>query len=234
VPPLSAGVIVCRVSDANGTAPLTRGRVAALLGVSTSSVRRMEGRHLHPTTGPDGVRLFDAAEVEAVARTRARRGAREGGRLQAMPDGERRAGDADGETAARAFGLFADGRSPADVVIDLRLPPARAAELHEQWRRLSAPHAVLAPEDRARLEARTGRRITSDTIAPLLGELLDRLDTLPTYCCPGCDQDVQVSSELLEWLLGRLQYVLRAYVSLCADCAPSEIPPEVIHAFWRQ
>lgn len=47
---------------------LTRGRVARMLGVSISTVRRMEGVTLHPVVGPDGTRVFDRAIVEAIAR----------------------------------------------------------------------------------------------------------------------------------------------------------------------
>lgn len=46
---------------------LTRLQVARRLGRSVSTVRKMEGRVLHPTIGARGVRLFDVDEVEEVA-----------------------------------------------------------------------------------------------------------------------------------------------------------------------
>jgi hypothetical protein len=45
---------------------LTRADVAEVLGLSLSTVRRMEGRTLHPSLGPKDVRLFNPAEVESV------------------------------------------------------------------------------------------------------------------------------------------------------------------------
>src|SRR5438477_12592565 len=45
---------------------LTRSQVARRLGVSVTTLRRMEGAQLHPEKGPGGVRLFDVAEVEAA------------------------------------------------------------------------------------------------------------------------------------------------------------------------
>lgn len=46
---------------------LTRSQVAQQIGRSVATVRRMEGKSLHPQLGPRGVRLFDADEVEEVA-----------------------------------------------------------------------------------------------------------------------------------------------------------------------
>ena len=46
---------------------LTRSQVARRLGRSVSTVRKMEGRVLHPTIGARGVRIFDFDEVEEVA-----------------------------------------------------------------------------------------------------------------------------------------------------------------------
>jgi hypothetical protein len=51
----------------NSAGTLTRRQSATLLGVSTSSVRRLEGTALHPVRGADGVVQFDAAEGERVA-----------------------------------------------------------------------------------------------------------------------------------------------------------------------
>jgi hypothetical protein len=47
---------------------LTRSQVADRLGRSVATVRRLEGVVLHPSLGRRGVRLFDAHEVDRVAR----------------------------------------------------------------------------------------------------------------------------------------------------------------------
>jgi hypothetical protein len=46
---------------------LTRGQVAKRLGKSVATVRRLEGRELHPRRDTKGVLRFDPEEVEAVA-----------------------------------------------------------------------------------------------------------------------------------------------------------------------
>lgn len=45
---------------------LTRSQVANKLGISVTSVRRLEGKKLHPKTREDGVHIFDLNEVEAI------------------------------------------------------------------------------------------------------------------------------------------------------------------------
>jgi hypothetical protein len=47
---------------------VTRAGVAKRLGLSIASVRRMEGRELHPWTDERGVHQFDSTEVDEVAR----------------------------------------------------------------------------------------------------------------------------------------------------------------------
>jgi hypothetical protein len=44
---------------------LTRADVARILGISLTTVRRKEGKTLHPKQGPKNVRIFDPVEVEA-------------------------------------------------------------------------------------------------------------------------------------------------------------------------
>jgi transposase-like protein len=46
---------------------LTRRAVARRLGKSVAAIRAIEGALLHPSQGPNGVRLFDADEVERLA-----------------------------------------------------------------------------------------------------------------------------------------------------------------------
>lgn len=49
---------------------ITRGQVAKRLGKSIATVRRMEGRDLHPTPDQSGTLRFDPDEVERAARER--------------------------------------------------------------------------------------------------------------------------------------------------------------------
>jgi hypothetical protein len=100
---------------------LRRTEVARRLGVSLTTLRRMEGTHLHPATGPDGIHLFDEAEVEAAVITY--RGIR--ARSAAKPS--------DGEIAAAAFELFDNGTSLVDVVKQLQVQPERVGALHRAW-----------------------------------------------------------------------------------------------------
>jgi hypothetical protein len=114
--------------------PLTRGQVAKDLRMGVTSVRRREGKSLHPTTRADGVHVFDPAEVaELVAQ-----------RTTASEAKLRRS--ADGDLAAEAFKQFNRGLDMRAVVIELRQPPALIQELHRQWREaggLWIPSAAL-------------------------------------------------------------------------------------------
>ena len=93
---------------------LTRKQAAALLGVAETSVRRLEGTHLHPIRRGRFV-FFDAQEVERCA-----------------AEGTRRQPDS-GEIAARAFELFRSGRDFRDVVIELRQTPDRVRQLYREY-----------------------------------------------------------------------------------------------------
>jgi len=73
----------------------------------------------------DGKHVFDPAEVRAVARTRARRGA----------------ASATGELAARACELFREGRGSIDVIIALR----QSFDIVLEWQRkyVAERHRVI-------------------------------------------------------------------------------------------
>lgn len=96
---------------------LTRSDVARRLGVTTTTVRRLEGTTLHPEIGDDGVRLFTRDEVERLAHARA-----------AKP-----APEATGEVAAEAFRLFRQGYDLAEIVMRLKQPPAAIRRLFDEW-----------------------------------------------------------------------------------------------------
>lgn len=103
-----------------GTLPsgtLTRGKAAEALGVSRTTLRRMEGTELHPRRGANGVRLFDATEVqEVVRRTRTR---------MLSP----RAAEVDGEVAANVYAALEAGEDPVQVVIAQRVDPRIMVDL---------------------------------------------------------------------------------------------------------
>ncbi len=139
---------------------LTRAEVAAELGVSSSTVRRLEGSELHPVTLDDGKHVFDPEEVRAVARTRARSGT-------ASPRGE---------LAARACELFREGKGSIDVIIALRQP----FEVVLEWQRKYAAESgsLLVPESLAvRLKERffvEGEPFTAEGLRDLLERLTSR------------------------------------------------------------
>jgi uncharacterized protein YlxW (UPF0749 family) len=57
----------CATGDAIKWTMLTRSQVARRLGRSLATVRRAEGKALHPTVDGRGVHRFDASEVDALA-----------------------------------------------------------------------------------------------------------------------------------------------------------------------
>ena len=114
---------------------LRRTEVARRLGVSLSTLRRMEGTRLHPATGPDGVHLFDEAEVEAAVVTY--RGIRARSAASLKPS--------DGEVAAAAFELFDNGTSLVDVVKHLQVAPDRVSALHRAWASFRQDNLASAP-----------------------------------------------------------------------------------------
>lgn len=102
---------------------LTRGQVARRLGLSLSTVRRMEGIQLKPIVGERGVRYFEETEIQTVL-VRVRR--------TRMPDDEH----ADGTLAAAAFTLFRNGADVVAVVTELREAPETIERLFEHWKHL--------------------------------------------------------------------------------------------------
>jgi hypothetical protein len=101
---------------------LTRVEVARRLGLSPSTIRRMEGKVLNPVVGARGVHYFTETEIEAVfVRIReSRRG-----------EGVR----AEGRSGAEAFALFREGGDPIEAVKRLELGPDAAERLFRQWQR---------------------------------------------------------------------------------------------------
>lgn len=100
---------------------LGRAEAARILGVSKSTLRRMEGERLEPVVGPRNVRLFHEEQVQSLVVTRR------------SSIGE---GRTPGDVAADAFDLFDRNVHPVDVVKQLRIAPDFIESLHRQWARL--------------------------------------------------------------------------------------------------
>ncbi len=111
-------------------AALTRDDVAKRLGVSISTVRRLEGTRLHPSIDGNSVRRFKASDVERLAREleaeqRSPRNAQQAVvRAAEMPKGE---------LAALVFEKLEQRHSLSEIVIALRVPPEDVRELYHTW-----------------------------------------------------------------------------------------------------
>jgi hypothetical protein len=163
---------------------LTRGQVARRLGLSLSTIRRMEGVQLKPIVGERGVRYFEETEIQAVfVRVRRTR----------VPDDER----ADGTLAAAAFTLFRNGADVVAVVGELREAPEKIERLFEHWKRLRG--TVL-------LDAKSVAVLARDLNASRLGDEHALLSAVaefkkgaalqcvlcerePAYWCRSCAQE---------------------------------------------
>jgi DNA-binding transcriptional MerR regulator len=111
-------------------AALTRDDVAKRLGVSISTVRRLEGTRLHPLIDDKSVRRFKASDVERLAKE-----------LEAEQRSPRNAQQAvvhaaemsKGELAALVFERLEQRHSLSEIVIALRIPPEDVRELYHTW-----------------------------------------------------------------------------------------------------
>jgi DNA-binding transcriptional MerR regulator len=122
---------------------LTRAGVAALLGVSSSTVRRLEERGvLHPHV-IDGVHFFDPEEIHRARVARA----------SSAPT--------DGEAAALAFELLDQGAGLRDIVKRCRVTPERARVLATEWKQMGSGELVISAEVRAELSRALYVRIAS-------------------------------------------------------------------------
>lgn len=139
---------------------LTRAEVAARLGVSPSTVRRYEGKQLHPRKGADGVNRFDPDDVAALAMKlmgeKPPKSTLKVARHGARPPGAART---PGDIAAEVFARLEQRQSLAEIVIGVRVAPDVVRELHREWQRgliegeLDRDEPVLpAGEARKRLE----------------------------------------------------------------------------------
>jgi hypothetical protein len=84
-----------------------------------------------------------------------------------------------GETAARAFELFRDGKSNADVVIALRETPDNVGTLREQWLDMGGSELVINPAMHQALEELVGPFTGVADLVELVAKL-KRRDSLAT------------------------------------------------------
>lgn len=112
---------------------LTRAGAAALLRVSSSTVRRLEERGvLHPHV-IDGVHFFDPDEIHRARAARAT------------------SAPTDGDAAALAFELLDQGVGLRDVVKRCRVTPERARALATEWQKMGSGELVISAEVRAEI-----------------------------------------------------------------------------------
>lgn len=117
---------------------LTRAGAAALLRVSSSTIRRLEARgELHPRV-VDGVHYFDREEIHRARSARAA------------------SAPTDGEAAALAFELLDQGVGMRDIVKRCRVTPERARALATEWRKMGSGELVIGAEVRAEISRTLG------------------------------------------------------------------------------
>jgi hypothetical protein len=106
------------VSEVEGaTATLTRKKVASMLGVSVATVRRMEGKSLHPRRVA-GAWLFEMGEVAAIPKASRPTDARD---------------PSEGALIAELFRCFDKGQSFRQVVRESRQAPDLVRAAYRQW-----------------------------------------------------------------------------------------------------
>lgn len=110
-------------------AGLGRAQVAERLGVTISTVRRLEWDRLHPTADERGVWRFDTAEVEALAATMPAKPHRS----DAIPKGRERASARRGRLAARVFRMFGRRMTLPQIVGLTNQPPEIIRALYREW-----------------------------------------------------------------------------------------------------
>jgi hypothetical protein len=116
------GAVLVAVAPTSGTSSdrmLTRGEVARILGISVSSVRRLEPNALPVVVDENGAHLHSEERVLAY-------------KLERAAACDRSGGD-EGALAGAAFERFDRGASAVDVVKELKLTPRVARELLAEW-----------------------------------------------------------------------------------------------------
>lgn len=119
------------VQEAEARHSLTRSQVADRLGISISSVRRLEYVRLHPVQDARGIYRFDPAELEDLEPQRSAR-ARS---IASDPHAgtARRESAKKGRLAARVFVMFAHHMALPQIVVATKQPPELIRELFHEW-----------------------------------------------------------------------------------------------------
>src|SRR5262245_16674590 len=112
---------------------LTRSQVASRLGVSVSTVRRLEGERLHPIVDDKGVRWFDENEVAALAAELVNDSNPKQSRTPTPSKPRTPDPRSAGEIASLVFERLEQRQSLAEIVIGLRVEPETVRALFEQW-----------------------------------------------------------------------------------------------------
>jgi hypothetical protein len=155
----------------------TRDGVAKRLGVSVSTVRRLEGSKLHPLIDDNGVRRFRASDVERYANELEAEQRTPRNSAQAVV---RAAQLSKGEIAGLVFERLEQRHSLAEIVIALRVPPEDVRDLYHTWLvglwagELQHPEPALP----ARLSDHDAtRRVSREQLFDLLAALPDKQPT---------------------------------------------------------
>jgi hypothetical protein len=111
---------------------LSRKDVAALLGISTSTVRRLEFDGLTPVQDGNGVWRFNRDEVLAIAPRFAQRRPGHGG-TAALGVPSRLLHARKGRLAASVFRMFARHITLPQIVVATKQPPEVIRDLYREW-----------------------------------------------------------------------------------------------------
>jgi len=151
-----------RGSDDTTSAWLTRNEAVDLLGVSQVTLLAFERRgKLHPKR----VTRLDNGGHERLLYVY------DPHELALIPQRGRSAIQYPGETAARAFELFAEGKPQAQIVIELRELPDKIRELYERWLDMGGADLVISPGAKEALEKIVGPFAS-------VTELVERVDAI--------------------------------------------------------
>jgi hypothetical protein len=151
---------------------LRRSEAARVLGVSTSTLRRMEGTALLPELGADGVHRFREEHVRELVVHR--------NPAVAAPEAY------DAEMAAEVFALLDEGVHPVEIVKRRRLDPRAMEAMHAKWASMRGAFVVTGE---------TARQI--EALPWLLGtrpirdgrQLLSNLGVMDPQVCAKCEEE---------------------------------------------
>ncbi|HYQ41911.1 MAG TPA: hypothetical protein VER11_08080 [Polyangiaceae bacterium] len=177
------------VAPAIATSPsgnrLTRAQVAQRLGLSLSTVRRMEGVQLNPIVGEGGVHYFEETEIQTVLV-----------RVRRTRTGENE--QADGTLTAAAFRLFRNGYDVIAVVAELRADPETIEKLFEHWKHLRGTVLLDAKNlvELARVLGASQLTEESELLSAIAdfkketGQQCVLCEREPAYWCRSCAQEL--------------------------------------------